>query len=247
VCAQALGNAVRSIDARPVTNAPLGAMLAEARAARGLSARALAAAVGAAPSTVTRIERSERRVSPAMLASLAAALSPDDPEALRTALTSAAGPLLVGDTPGGVRRRERRMGKAQRAARLARNRQAVADFRRRAAMQRKAAQMMASAYELLDQPSGDLEQVDALMEGSRQLQAEAGPPIGSFYEQQLIASVKAFGRAASIAAGNAPKKRRHRPRRPSLAEPARDGTASERDVLAYIRQMAQEELGVEYD
>jgi transcriptional regulator with XRE-family HTH domain len=248
VQARALGNAVRAIDARPVKPAPLGALLAEARTARGLSARALAAAIGAAPSTVTRIERSERRVSPAMLACLAAALSPDDPKPLRTLLTSAAGALLVEDTPGGVRRRERRMGKAQRTVRRERNRQAVADFRRREAMQREAARMSASAYRMLDDPDGDLDQVDALMAGAKRLRAAAGPPIGALHERHLVASIKAFGRAASQAAGNGPQQKR--PRKsppPPPPPPARDGSASEWEILAYIRRQAEQELGVEYE
>lgn len=241
--AQALGNADRSIGPRPVKPAPLGALLAEARTSRGLSARALATAIGAASSTVTRIERSERRVSPAMLASLAAALSPDDPEPLRTLLTSAAGPLLVEDSAGGVRRRERRLRKAQRSVRLERNRRDVADFRRRAAMQRRAAELTALAYRKLDDPTADLDQIDALLEESRRLQAAAGPPIGGFYEQQLIASIKAFGRAASRAAGNGPRQKRPRQPKP-LAEPPRD--APWPVVDRYLKEKARRELGVDY-
>jgi transcriptional regulator with XRE-family HTH domain len=248
VHAQALGNVVNVTGHQSIEPSPLGYQLAEARTACGMSARGLAAAIGAAPSTVTRIERGERRVSPAMLACLAAALSPDDPEQLRTVLTSAAGPLLVEDTPGGVRRRERRMRKAQRAVRRERNRQAVADFRQREAMQREAARMSASAYRMLDDPDGDLDQVDALMAGAKRLRAAAGPPIGAIHERQLVASIKTFGRAASQAAGNGPQQKR--PRKsppPPPSPPARDGSASEREILAYIRRQAEQELGVEYE
>jgi transcriptional regulator with XRE-family HTH domain len=244
--AQALGNEPARPDSRPVEPAPLGPLLADVRTARGLSARALAAAIGAAPSTVTRIERSERRVSPAMLASLAAALAPDDPGPLTASLTAAAGHLLVADTPGGARRRGRRMRRAERE----RNRRLVAQMRARQAMQRQAADTAAAAYRLFDRTGAlddvaSLDRIGALLDESQRMRDEAEHEQGADYDRQIVATAKAFGLAASHAAGNAPKKRR--PRRPSLAEPARAGTASEQEVLAYIRQMSRDELGVEYD
>lgn len=243
--ARALGNEPTATGPRPVEAAPLGALLADVRTARGLSARALAAAIGAAPSTVTRIERSERRVSPAMLASLAAALAPDDPEPLQASLTAAAGHLLVDDTPGGARRRGRRMHRAARE----RNRRLVAQMQARQAMQRQAADTAAAAYRLFDQPGAlddvaSLDRIGALLDESHRLRDAADIGQGADFDRQIVMTAKALGRAATLATGKTPTRRA---RRPTPPPPARDGSARERDVLAYLRQIAQDELGVEYD
>lgn len=245
--AQALGNEPAGTGPRPAEAAPLGALLADVRTARGLSASALAASIGAAPSTVTRIERSQRRVSPAMLRSLAAALSPDDPEQLLASLTSAAGHLLVDDTPGGARRRGRRMRRAERE----RNRRLVAQMRARQAMQRQAARTAEAAYRLFDQPgvlddAASLDRIGALLDESQRMRDASGIGQGVDFDRQIVATAKMFGLAASHAAGTAPKKRRPRPKTP-IPPPARDGSASDREVLAYIRQQTRDELGVEYD
>lgn len=244
--ARALGNEPTGTGPRPVEAAPLGALLADVRTAHGLSARALAASIGAAPSTVTRIERSERRVSSAMLASLAEALAPDDPEPLLASLTAAAGHLLVEGTTAGARRRTRRMRRAARE----RNRRLVAQMRTRQAMQRQATARAEAAYRLIEQPgalddAASLDRVGALLDESDRMRDSAGVGQGVDFDRQLVATAKMFGLAASHAAGNAPKKRRPAPR--LLPPPARDGSASDREVLAYIRQQAREELGVEYD
>lgn len=90
--------------------ATLGALLRDARRARGWSGRQLAARIGAAASTVHRLESGARRPRPVMLRHLADALTvrTADADALYAALLAAAGPSLAEDTPGGVRRRRRR-------------------------------------------------------------------------------------------------------------------------------------------
>jgi Helix-turn-helix. len=95
--------------------ATLGATLRALRAEYGLTVPALAERAAAHPTTVYRIESGERRPRPAMLASLAYGLDPDRVGEITARLVEAAGPSLRPDTPGGIRRRQRRMAKARRA------------------------------------------------------------------------------------------------------------------------------------
>lgn len=95
----------------------LGSMLRALRAERGLSIRRLAERSAVAASTITRLERGERRPRPSLLAAIGFALAPDRSDELTARLIAAAGPSLRPDTEGSVRRRARRMERARRAAR----------------------------------------------------------------------------------------------------------------------------------
>jgi transcriptional regulator with XRE-family HTH domain len=128
------GSSVRSFDRsnpgegeRARLAATLGARLRSMRAERGLSTRALAVRSTVARSTITRLERGERRPRPGILAALAYGLDHENPGPLAEALQEATGPSLQPDTPQGVRRRARRLGRAQcevHALRVALNREA---------------------------------------------------------------------------------------------------------------------------
>ena len=97
--------------------ATLGAELRALRAEYGLSIRRLAERAAAHPTTVYRLEHGERRPRPSLLAALGYGLDPDRADELTARLIEAAGPSLRPDTPGGIRRRARRMERARRAAR----------------------------------------------------------------------------------------------------------------------------------
>lgn len=97
--------------------ATLGAELRSLRSAYGLSIRRLAERAGAHPTTVYRLEHGERRPRPSMLAALGFAFDPARAAEIAARLVEAAGPSLRPDTPGGIRRRARRMERARRAAR----------------------------------------------------------------------------------------------------------------------------------
>ena len=96
--------------------ATLGATLRSLRAAYGLSIRRLAERAAAHPTTVYRLEHGERRPRPSLLAAIGFALDPDRADEITARLVEAAGPSLRPDTPGGIRRRARRMERARRAA-----------------------------------------------------------------------------------------------------------------------------------
>ncbi|UGQ15028.1 helix-turn-helix transcriptional regulator [Yinghuangia sp. ASG 101] len=92
--------------------AGVGALLKAERVDGEWTVRELASRIGAAHTTVLRLEAGTRRPSPAMLASLARVLSLGDAEYetdLYARLVDAAGASMAADTPGGQRRRARRM------------------------------------------------------------------------------------------------------------------------------------------
>ena len=115
--ARALGSDRRGVVApgeQRHLRATVGTLLEASRREAGWSRTALARAVGASSATPGRIERGERRPRPAMLADLAAVLSPGDGGAgLAAALCAAAGRSLVADTRAGVRARSRARRRAQ--------------------------------------------------------------------------------------------------------------------------------------
>jgi transcriptional regulator with XRE-family HTH domain len=101
--------------------ATVGALVRAVRTASGLSQAALADRMGAACSTVERLEAGQRRPTASLLASVVVAAGrtspprpPDRQAEARTVaqLLDAAGVSLVADTPGGLRRRERRLHEA---------------------------------------------------------------------------------------------------------------------------------------
>lgn len=117
--------------------ATVGAAVRTRRRAAGLSQRALAALAGCHPRTIERLETGRIRPTTGLLAALAYALTVPPgytPAGRRAAvdelcafLEDVAGPSLVPSTPGGARRRRRRL----RAARLAANAKALPPLRAR--------------------------------------------------------------------------------------------------------------------
>lgn len=102
----------------------VGVELRALRAEFGVSQWRLSARAGVARSTVERLESGRRRPTASMLASLVVAAPwsvpprPEAPHAEQVAwlwrLIVAAGPDLVAETPGGLRRRSRRLRAAER-------------------------------------------------------------------------------------------------------------------------------------
>jgi len=123
--------------------ASVGAVVRRERVARRLSQRALAALAGCDRRTVQRVEGGQLRPTEALLAALAHALvmppgwSPRSRvaavDALRAELVAAAGASLVPSTPGGARRRLRRL----RRARVAANHAALPALRARHGLPRQ--------------------------------------------------------------------------------------------------------------
>lgn len=125
---QTRGNAALTAEQRARLRASLGAELRALRAEFGISQWVLSVRAGVARSTVERLESGERRPSPSMLASLVVAAPWSVPPRKRVPhevqvawfgrLVAAAGTELVADTPGGLRRRSRRLRSAERAWRV---------------------------------------------------------------------------------------------------------------------------------
>lgn len=157
--------------------ATLGELLHRERTAAGWSTRRLAAAVGAARSTIRRLETGQRRPRPSLLKCIASVLAVDDPKPLADRLIAAAGDSIRADTDGTIRYRNRRAN----AALLAGRKPLPTDLARSLALHRQADAARARANELFYQP-GALNDVDVLDEihrlhdQARQLRAQAGPP-----------------------------------------------------------------------
>lgn len=156
----------------------VGALLRVERLAAGYGTRRLAAAIGCDRRTVQRLEAGQLRPRRCLLAYLAAALAPDDPEPLRTRLIAAAGPLLRPDTPGAIRRRQR----AAHAALIAGRMPLPSELDRRIRLHRAASTAWWRATNLINSPGAlndpaVLAEASRLLAESRQLRAEAGPPV----------------------------------------------------------------------
>ncbi|MEJ2866096.1 helix-turn-helix transcriptional regulator [Actinomycetospora flava] len=87
--------------------ADLGRLVRRCRTACGLAQNDLADAAGVARRTVQRLEHGQHRPRMSLLASLAAVLAPEQPDALLAALVAAAGDSLRPDTLASLRRRAR--------------------------------------------------------------------------------------------------------------------------------------------
>ncbi|WP_200214971.1 helix-turn-helix domain-containing protein [Micromonospora coerulea] len=117
---------VPGTDERARLRSTLGAALRRERVARRLSQRSLATLAGCDRRTVQRLEAGQLRPTTALVAALAHALAVPPGyapagrrelvDALRAELVAAAGPSLVESTPGGARRRRRRLRRARLAA-----------------------------------------------------------------------------------------------------------------------------------
>lgn len=149
------GSGVPDERERAVLAATFGAALRQARRPSGMSQRTLAERAGVSKAMVEYLEVGRRRPTPSMVRALATGLCrptpplyspPPELSELVARLTAAAGGSLVVDTPGGVRRRERRLRAAGWAyVRLARRWQAA-----REAEQAGRAQAVLAAFAVLD-------------------------------------------------------------------------------------------------
>jgi transcriptional regulator with XRE-family HTH domain len=104
----------------------LGALLIELRAERQMSAAELARRSGVSASHISGLQRGIYRPRPAVLASLARGLTPEDPAQLVERLHDAAGASLRPDTEPGLRRRRRREERAASTMRRAAQRAELA-------------------------------------------------------------------------------------------------------------------------
>lgn len=110
--------------------ATLGAELARAREAAGYTYRPpLARAAGCSVSMLRNLETGQRRPRRSLLATLAAVLAPDDPDALLDVLVAAAGGSLRPDTPSSLQRRRNAVERVTRARRRAQRAAAAATAR----------------------------------------------------------------------------------------------------------------------
>lgn len=156
----------------------LGATLRMLREAHGMGTRRLAERAACARSTVTRLERGERRPRASLLAHLAYAMNPDDPEPLREVLIAAAGDLLAPESEWSQRRRLRAINAGVLAGRVP----LPGDLASRLAMHRRADMARQRAFALMDDPAAwdDAEALEAasrLLDESTALREQAGPPI----------------------------------------------------------------------
>ncbi|WP_246609831.1 helix-turn-helix domain-containing protein [Nonomuraea rhizosphaerae] len=157
--------------------ATLGATLRALRARYGLSTRRLALRAATSRSTITRLERGERRPRRSMLSSLALALDPDAHLELLEVLVAAAGPSLRPETNGSRRCRRRAMEAGILAGRVP----MPSRIARALALHARANAAQGEAEALLVRP-GALDDVTALTR-ARELMGiaaaarrEAGPP-----------------------------------------------------------------------
>lgn len=154
----------------------LGALLVAERQSASYGTRRLAAAVGCARSTITRLEAGEFRPRRGLLTAIASALCPDRPKPLADRLCAAAGASLRPDTPGSARQRRKR---AQDAI-LAGRRPLPDKLARAIGLHRQAADANRRAMQLLARPGAYedvalLEEAMRLMDASRRLSEQAGP------------------------------------------------------------------------
>lgn len=149
----------------------LGAELRTVRAEAGMTQRILARRSGVSRRALESLEAGRRRPSSAMLSALAAGstmrIPPGprtDPAPITERLVLAAGSSLVVDTPGGIRRRQRRL----RDARSAYNREVEAWWQGEVAAAQSAEVAFVMAMSILDRP-GAPDSTPALEESNRHL------------------------------------------------------------------------------
>lgn len=143
-----------------------------------MGTRRLAERAACARSTVTRLERGERRPRASLLAHLAYAMNPDDPEPLRDVLIAAAGGSLVPESEWSQRRRNR----AINAGVLAGEVPLPGHIAQGLALHGRADAARRQAFALTDDPASwddaeVLELASRLLEESTRLREQAGPPI----------------------------------------------------------------------
>jgi transcriptional regulator with XRE-family HTH domain len=157
------GGGVPEVEEQHALERSLGATLRAVRAEAGQTQQLLARRSGASFHSIQDLERGRRRPSRAMLEALAVGstiripLAKADPKPVYARLVAAAGASLVVDTPGGVRRRERRLRDAGDLYR----RELDAWWDRECAAARRAELAFVTAITILDQP-GALDDAAAL-------------------------------------------------------------------------------------
>jgi transcriptional regulator with XRE-family HTH domain len=156
----------------------LGALLTAERVTAGWSVRRLARAAGVDRRTLQRLAAGTMRPREVTLHALASVLAVDDPRPLAARLLAAAGPSLRPNTDGAVRRRMHRAGRAL----VAGHRPLPSDLAERVRLHRTASAARAQAYGLLHQPGAldepaVLDRIGQLLDESRHLHEQAGPPV----------------------------------------------------------------------
>ncbi len=174
--ARVLGDHIPGPGERDRLAATLGATLRSLRALYGMSTRQLARRAATSRSTVTRIERGERRPRRSMLSSLALGLDPDEHLRILELLVRAAGPSLRAETEYSNRRRRRLM----EAGILAGDVPFPSAIARRMALHQQAAALSREADAILARPgvlgdTGALARVNALMAEAEVIRGQAGP------------------------------------------------------------------------
>lgn len=156
----------------------LGETLRTLREAHGMGTRRLAERAACARSTVTRLECGERRPRASLLAHLAYAMNPDDPDPLRDVLVAAAGDSLVPESEWSQRRRIRTINAGVLAGKV----RLPSHVERALALHRRAEAARRQAYALTNDPASwddaeALELASRLLEESMRLRAQAGPAL----------------------------------------------------------------------
>jgi transcriptional regulator with XRE-family HTH domain len=156
----------------------LAAVLRALRLEHGLSTRALARRTACARSTIQRLERAAMRPRYSLLASIATAMNPDDPQGIREQLLAAAGESVALDADGTRRWRRRRMERGILRGEVPMPKKLAQAFELHAAADPLWRREMA----LLDAPgafndAAALSEAHRLSEERRELRELAGPPI----------------------------------------------------------------------
>lgn len=175
--ARAVGDNVPGNAERDRLVATLGATLRSLRAEYGMSTQQLARRSATSRSTITRLERGERRPRRSLLSSLALGLDPDEHLLILDVLVRAAGRSVRAETGYSRRRRRRLMeagilaGEVPLPSHLARR---MALHQRADAAAREADRILASPGALAD--TAALRRADALMAEASAVRRQAGPP-----------------------------------------------------------------------
>lgn len=164
------GGGVPDADEQHVLERALGGALRELRAEARMTQKLLARRAGISYRSLQDLEAGRRRPSPALLVAMATGSTmrippmPLDPEPVREHLVAAAGSSLVVDTPGGVRRRRRRL----RDARQQYTRDLDAWWAGECAAAQRAEIAFVTAITILDRP-GALDDSNALAAAIQQM------------------------------------------------------------------------------
>lgn len=174
---RALGDHIPGQGERHRLVVTLGATLRSLRGFYGMSTRQLARRSATSRSTITRLERGERRPRRSLLSSLALGLDPDEHLRILELLVKAAGPSLRAESGYSTRRRRRLL----EAGILAGDVPFPSGLAGRMALHQRAAALSREADAILARPGvlGDtraLARCNELMAEAAAVRGQAGPP-----------------------------------------------------------------------